>query len=137
MKSSTNVAKESNLKITSAVRARQRKVKIASARKYKQAKSRLRPIGPIASDYSESAQHLLRRGKEVAVGAAAWLGETGTNIAQSAHKVRMRDASSVKNFVGDQPLILGAVGVGLGLILGTILPSIRGEAIIPTRARRR
>jgi len=34
----------------------------------------------------------------------------------------MTDATSLRNFVADKPLVVGAVGLGLGALVGALLP---------------
>ncbi len=67
------------------------------------------------SGYSDQANRYLKRGKVALGDAYAWVGETGRSLP---------DHRSVETYVSDRPLILGAVGLGIGVVLGAMLPSM-------------
>lgn len=65
--------------------------------------------------YSDQANRFFKRGKAALDDTYAWAGETGKSLP---------DHKSVETFVSDRPLIIGAVGLGIGVVLGAMLPSM-------------
>ena len=73
--------------------------------------------------YSDSAARLIARGKSAFGDAYAWAGEVGSALPKSARYMSLPNSSSLKSVIEDKPLILGAAGLGIGVIIGSMLPS--------------
>jgi hypothetical protein len=69
--------------------------------------------------YSDSAARLISRGKTAFGDAYAWAGEASNALPRTR-----RDLGDLKAMIDDKPLIIGAVGLGIGVALGSMLPSV-------------
>lgn len=86
--------------------------------------------------YSDSAARLIARGKSAFGDAYAWAGEASNALPRTARDFGLPDQKSLKAMIDDRPLIIGAVGLGIGLALGSMLPSVGFTAKAkPTLAR--
>lgn len=74
--------------------------------------------------YSDSAARLIARGKTAFGDAYAWAGEVGSALPRTTRQLGLPDQKSLQALIDDKPLILGAVGLGIGVALGAMLPSI-------------
>ena len=73
--------------------------------------------------YSDSAARLIARGKSAFGDAYAWAGEVGGAIPKTARHMTLPNSNSLKALIEDKPLILGAAGLGIGVVLGSMLPA--------------
>jgi hypothetical protein len=73
--------------------------------------------------YSDSAARLIARGKSAFGDAYAWAGEVGGAIPKSARHMTLPNSNALKALIEDKPLILGAAGLGTGVVLGSMLPA--------------
>lgn len=90
--------------------------------------------------YSDSAARLIARGKTAFGDAYAWAGDAGNALPRTARNLGLPDQKSLKAMIDDKPLIIGAVGFGIGVALGSMLPSagpIRKGKRAPARPSRR
>jgi hypothetical protein len=78
---------------------------------------------PTFGGYSDSAARLIARGKSAFGDAYAWAGEVGGTLPKTARQMSLANSNSLKNAIEDKPLILGAAGLGIGVIIGSMLPS--------------
>lgn len=74
--------------------------------------------------YSDSAARLIARGKTAFGDAYAWAGEASSALPRSTRDLGIPDQKSLKAMIDDRPLIIGAVGLGIGVALGSMLPSV-------------
>jgi hypothetical protein len=90
--------------------------------------------------YSDSAARLIARGKSAFGDAYAWAGEAGSSIPRTTRHLGLPDQKSLRAMIDDRPLIIGAVGLGIGVALGSMLPSaghVGNEKRRTTRPSRR
>jgi len=91
--------------------------------------------------YSDSAARLIARGKSAFGDAYAWAGEVGSALPKTARNMSLPNSNSLKAVIEDKPLILGAAGLGIGVIIGSMLPSAfssgSGKQPAPRPARRK
>jgi len=87
--------------------------------------------------YSDSAARLIARGKTAFSDAYAWAGEASSALPRTRRDLGLPDTKSLKAMIDDKPLIIGAVGLGVGVALGSMLPTISQGKAAPTRAARR
>lgn len=73
--------------------------------------------------YSDSAARLIARGKTAFGDAYAWAGEAGSALPRATRQLGLPDQKSLQALIDDKPLIIGAVGLGIGVVLGSMLPS--------------
>lgn len=57
--------------------------------------------------------------------AYTWAGEAGSALPRTARQLNLPDQKSLQTLIDEKPLILGAVGLGIGVVLGAMLPSTR------------
>jgi hypothetical protein len=74
--------------------------------------------------YSDSASRLIARGKTAFNDAYAWAGEKSSALPRTRSDLGLPDRKSLKAMIDDKPLIIGAVGLGIGVALGSILPTV-------------
>ena len=90
--------------------------------------------------YSDSASRLIARGKTAFGDAYAWAGEAGSALPRTVRDLGLPDQKSLKAMIDDKPLIIGAVGLGIGVALGSMLPLARpigNGKRVPARPTRR
>ena len=91
--------------------------------------------------YSDSASRLIARGKTAFGNAYAWTGEAGSALPKRTRDLGLPDQRSLKAMIDDRPLIIGAVGLGIGVALGSMLPTVgsltrRAKPAASRKARR-
>lgn len=84
----------------------------------------------VASGYSQAASRLLSRGTQAIDDAYSWLGSAGAALPAAARRVPMPSQAQLRGAINDRPLLIGAVGLGLGALAGAMLlaahvPSVR------------
>jgi hypothetical protein len=75
-----------------------------------------------------AAVKLLGKGRSVLGSAYNWADETSRSLPRTArniHMPSMPSTRSMENMIKDKPLMMGAVGLGIGVLLGAMLPSYR------------
>jgi len=90
--------------------------------------------------YSASAARLIARGKSAFGDAYSWAGEAGSSIPRTTRNLGLPNQKSLQALIDDKPLIIGAVGLGIGVALGSMLPSaghVGNEKRRTTRPSRR
>ena len=116
--------------------------KSASPAKRPSRASKRRPLHKPSTfaGYSDSAARLIARGKTAFGDAYAWAGETGSALPRTVRDMGLPDQKSLKAMIDDKPLIIGAVGLGIGVALGSMLPlagPIGNGKRVPARPSRR
>ena len=74
------------------------------------------------NSYSGTATRLPSRGKKAAGTAYEWAAE-GAGRALPLAARRLPDQRTVQKLVDERPYVLGAIGLGIGAIIGLMLPS--------------
>lgn len=91
--------------------------------------------------YSDSAARLIARGKTAFGDAYTWAGDAGSALPRNARHLGLPDQQSLKAMIDDKPLIIGAVGLGIGVAIGSMLPSAgpigKGKRAPARRSRRK
>lgn len=133
MKSTAQTASSAKADMLKGVKSAKRTTK-ATAKRTSRAATRLAGEAQTTmAGYSEQAQRLIRRGKAALGDASTWAGETAGNLPKAARNIRLPDQRAMNSFMGEKPLIIGAVGLGLGVVLGAMLPSMGAKAKPPGR----
>jgi hypothetical protein len=86
------------------------------------ARRTLRQQQAALSGYSDTAARFIGRAKSAFGDAYTWVGETGNALPKTARRIGLPNQRSVQAFMDEKPLIMGAVGLGLGVALGAMLP---------------
>jgi hypothetical protein len=124
---------KSNIQTTSNAKAQISKIAKPAKRKASTAvkgisRSVKNPNGKTQSmlaGYSDSAQRLISRSKAAFGDASEWAGKT---LPRAARNLGVPDQRSVQTFMAEKPLIVGAVGIGIGVVLGAMLPAVGSKA---------
>ena len=74
------------------------------------------------ADYSQQAQDFFDRGKTALGAASNWVGSAARHLPDAARKMNLPDQKAAMDFAEHRPLVVGAVGLGLGLVVGALLP---------------
>jgi ElaB/YqjD/DUF883 family membrane-anchored ribosome-binding protein len=110
--------------------------KAAPAGKRVATKSAARKIS--SNGYGKSAAKLMQSGKSALGSAYSWADAAGRSLPRAARNIHMPAHGSVQDFVSDRPLILGAVGLGVGMAIGALLPRAAGmQRTTATTSRRK
>ena len=94
-------------------------------------KRTLREQRSTLSGYSDNAVRFIGRAKSALGDAYTWVGETGSALPKRARQVGLPNQQSIQAFIDEKPLIVGAVGLGLGVALGAMIPLSHSAA--PTK----
>lgn len=97
------------------------------------------PIRKTAAKALKLAQAptLVARGKRALDGAYQWAGDASVSIPRAARNLQMPDANALRAMATGNPLILGAVGIGLGVIIGAMLSPSRPTDAVQRRSKPR
>lgn len=98
------------------VKARKARSRSASA------SSRRRISKPRTPKPMESAG-LQARGREMLGNAYTWIADAGHGLPQSFHNIGMPSSRKMMRLIEERPLMIGAIGLGIGLVLGAVLPA--------------
>ena len=112
-------------KIARKTRPASRKVAASAKRASRSASRRPSPAQSTLAGYSDSAARLIARGKAAFGDAYAWAGEAGSALPRATRDLGLPDQKSLKTMIDERPLIIGAVGLGIGVALGSMLPAVR------------
>lgn len=124
MKPSPQTASNTKAKILVGVKSTARKAKATAKRTTRATNKLANETQTTLQGYSASAQRLIKRGKAAFGDASAWAGKTASALPKTARNIGAPDQQAVQTFMSERPLIVGAVGLGLGVVLGSMLPSI-------------
>ena len=127
-------------KIARKTRPASRKLAASAKRATRSATKRLSKGQSTLAGYSDSAARLIARGKSAFGDAYAWAGEASSGLPKTTRDLGLPDQKSLKAIIDDRPLIIGAVGLGIGVALGSMLPSVgfaRKGKPAPARSARR
>ena len=81
--------------------------------------------------YSAAASRLMTRGRKAAGGAYEWAAD-GAGRALPLAARHMPDQRTVQRLADERPYVLGAIGLGIGAIIGLMLPArLMGGAAAP------
>ena len=114
----TNGHKPSADKSKPALGPKQLKRKAALRRATKRAATSAAAEG----SYSAAASRLMTRGKKVAGGAYEWAADSAGRALPLAAR-HMPDQRTVQRLADERPYVLGAIGLGIGAIIGLMLPA--------------
>ena len=99
-----------------------RKVTSRSARKGASAAKRNMSSQPANGQYGESAARFLTRAKSAIGDAYGWAGEATSALPKTMRDMGLPSQRSMRNLLEEKPLVLGALGLGIGVALGAMLP---------------
>lgn len=85
-------------------------------------------------EYGDSASRLLARSQRALASAYGWADRKGRGIPGAIKNAHLPDTRSLQSFAEEKSVILGAVGIGVGILIGAMLPSMGYGA---HRARRK
>ena len=79
-----------------------------------------------AAGYGDSAAKFIARGKSAFGNAYSWAEEAGSTLPRRVRQMGLPTPNTLQHFFVERPLVLGAVGLGIGMALGAMLPSAIG-----------
>ena len=135
-----DLSRAAKAKVARKAKPASRKLAASAKRTTRAATKRLSKGQSTFAGYSDSASRLISRGKAAFGDAYAWAGEASHSLPRSTRDLGLPDQKSLKAMIDDKPLIIGAVGLGIGVALGSMLPTVglTGKAKpAPTKSRRR
>ena len=77
---------------------------------------------PVAG-YGDAAAKFIAKGKTAFGDAYTWAEEAGSALPRRVRGMGLPNPNTVQHFLVERPLVLGAVGLGIGLALGAMMPS--------------
>jgi len=104
--------------------ARKRAVKRSSGRT-SPTRTRSASVRSRTRGYEGAAAGLMRRGQRLAGDAQSWMESARgavPRLTRNMHLPTLPSAPSLETFTEASPVILGAVGLGIGMIIGALLP---------------
>ena len=134
MKAQTQSADTAKSKASAGVKSMARKAKSESGRSASSLKKVAKKLPGSFTGYSQQAQEFLDRGKTALHAASDWAGATAKHLPNAARKLNVPDQKEVMEFAEHRPLVIGAVGLGLGLVVGALLPRMH-NAPAPKRRK--
>ena len=134
MKTQTHSAETTKRKATVGVKTLARKANSKSRRSAASLKKATKELPNSFTGYSQQAQDFFDRGKQALYTASNWAGETAKHLPDTARKLNLPDQKAAMDFAEQRPLVVGAVGLGLGLVVGAMLPRMYSA---PTPKRRK
>lgn len=57
-------------------------------------------------------------------GITDWLSKTGQRVADAGSNLSMPQLGNIESVVENRPVMLGAVGIAIGMVIGAMLPSM-------------
>jgi hypothetical protein len=104
----------------------------------RRAAKRVAKSGTLANSYSGKASRLISRGRKAAGGAYEWAAD-GAGRALPLAARHMPDQRSMQKLVDERPYLLGAIGLGIGAMIGLMLPArlLGGTVSPPLRPAKR
>jgi hypothetical protein len=79
---------------------------------------------------------LLAKGKRAIGDAYYWAQQKGQHLPR-ASDLHLPDQRAIRNMVEERPLMLGAIGLGIGMVIGAMLPSYGSPRTGRAQASRR
>ena len=123
-KSAKDLSQGAKAKIARKTKPAARRLTASAKRASRGATKRAANAQSTFAGYSDLAARLIARGKSAFGDAYAWAGEASNALPRTARDFGLPDQKSLKAMIDDRPLIIGAVGLGIGLALGSMLPSV-------------
>jgi len=140
-KTAKDLSQAAKAKIARKTKPASRKLAASAKRASRSATKRVSKAQSTFAGYSDSAARLIARGKSAFGDAYAWAGEAGSALPRTSREFGLPDQKSLKAMIDDRPLIIGAVGLGIGMALGSMLPSVgftgKGKPALARSSRRK
>ena len=135
MKTSTQTASTSKAHIAKTLKTAKRKTTAAAKRRTVSARKTANGIPSAFAGYSEQGQRFIDRSKAAINTASAWAGEKVQSLPKSARNINLPDQKALHSLMTDKPLVVGAVGLGLGVVIGALMPSLTSSKPKTTRRK--
>ena len=137
-----DLSQAAKVKVAKKTKPAARKQAASAKRASRSATKRVAKGQSTLAGYSNSASRLIARGKAAFGDAYAWAGEASHSLPRNTRDLHLPDQKSLKAMIDDRPLIIGAVGLGIGVALGSMLPTVgsltrRAKPAVSRAARRR
>ena len=123
-------------KAKAGVRSVARKVK-SKARRRSSVRKATKDLPSAFEGYSQQAQQFFDRGKTAIHAASNWAGATAKHLPKAAGNLNLPDQKAAMDFAEQRPLVVGAVALGIGLVMGALLPKLYTTPATRTPKRRK
>ena len=131
MKTQARSTESNKRKMPGATKTRAHKGK---SRSKSAASRRTSEMGASLSGYSQQAQNLIGRSKSALSAASGWAEETAKQLPGVGRALGVPGQRAAADFVEQRPLVVGALGFGIGLVAGALLPKMSAR---PTARRKK
>ena len=92
--------------------------------------------GRSSPEVQSPAERVLRQGKRVVNKAYDWAGDASRAVPRLTKRLRLPQRSDLDDLTN--PLVVGAIGLGIGVVLGTLMPQmITSSQMLPGGRRKR
>lgn len=81
------------------------------------------------------AERFISQGKRVVNKAYDWAGDARRAVPRLTKQLRLPQLSDLDDLANSSPLIMGAIGLGIGVLLGTLMPQHLDSPDIRRRGR--
>ena len=119
-----DLSQAAKVKVARKTKPASRRLTASAKRATRSATKRVSKGQSTFAGYSDSAARLISRGKAAFGDAYAWAGEASHSLPRSTRDLGLPDQKSLKAMIDDRPLTIGAVGLGIGVALGSMLPTV-------------
>jgi hypothetical protein len=134
MKAQTSSTDAVKSKATTGAKVMARKAKSKLGRRSSSLKKASKDQAGSFAGYSQQAQDFFDRSKTAFHAASGWAGDKAKRLPGAARKLNLPDQKAAMDFAEQRPLVVGAVGLGLGLVVGALLPRMQ-SAPAPKRRK--
>ncbi len=128
MKTNTQTSTGNKAPVVKSLRATKRKVSTAAKRTSRAAGKLSSRSKTTMAGYSEQGQQLIERGKAAFRDASTWAGDKASGLPKAARNMNLPDPKAVQTLMHEKPLFVGALGLGVGVVIGALLPSMGTKA---------
>ena len=137
MKTQTQSADKTKSKAPARAKVLVRKAKSKARRTNSSLKKTTKNLLGSLAGYSQQAQEFFDRSKTAIHTASNWAGATAKHLPEAARKLNLPDQKAAMDFAEQRPLVVAAVGLGIGLVVGALLPRMHAAPATRTPKRRK
>ena len=133
MKVQTQTKDTTKAKIAQSAKATALRVKSKSKPKISAMKHTSKELEDSWAGYSRHAQDFLDRSKSALHAASDWANASAKHLPGAVQRLNLPDQKTAKDFAEQRPLVVGVVGLGMGLVVGALLPRMQYSATVPKK----
>ena len=123
MKTETQPLEKDKLKKLSVIKVQSPKFTIKAGKKVKSKRSNSKSHQKTASVQKSADKGFFAGGNDALEHLPQWANRAANALPRNVRQLEFLNIAPLKGFFREKPLMLGVVGLGLGAILGTLLPA--------------